>query len=130
MKIPEGWPTDVMIEVGANVISAAGRCDTWEEASAAAKHIYKAMSEYAPTPPAQEAEPVARVRKMINSSFIDSTGCKGYWGDLPDGTPLYTRPASDKLRQAAEEAIKLLEDSSGGYCREAANLRAALEGKS
>jgi hypothetical protein len=54
MKIPEGWPTDVMIEVGANVISAAGRCDTWDKASDAAKRVYKAMNEHAPTPPAQD----------------------------------------------------------------------------
>jgi hypothetical protein len=81
-----------------------------------------------PRTPAQEAEPVARVRKMINSSFIDSTGCKGYWGDLPDGTPLYTRPANDELRQAAEEAEARLR--LAGMIRTANMLRAALEGKS
>jgi hypothetical protein len=69
---------------------------------------------------------------MINSSFIDSTGCKGYWGDLPDGTPLYTRPINDKLRQAAAEALSLLEESSFTPERYAAvkNLRAELEKKS
>ncbi|MGR2664444.1 hypothetical protein ACUXVY_22885, partial [Chromobacterium haemolyticum] len=27
-----------------------------------------------------------------NTSFIDSTGCKTCWEDLPDGSPLYTAP--------------------------------------
>jgi hypothetical protein len=84
--------------------------------------------------PAQEAEPVAWRYKTV----------RGFWryvGNKPRPypympppmlfpEPLYTHAPSNKLRQAAEEAIKLLEDSSGGYCREAANLRAALEGKS
>lgn len=52
MKIPEGWPTDVMIEVGANVVAAAGNCWNWNEASKAAEHVFKSMYEHAPTPPA------------------------------------------------------------------------------
>jgi hypothetical protein len=102
----------------------------------------------APTPPAQEAEPVAWMvphrmsvsrhggpskeeisyhpwHRADKDRYVeDEHGAKHF------PYPLYTHPANDKLRQAAEEAIKLLEDSSGGYCREAANLRAELEGKS
>lgn len=85
----------------------------------------------APTPPAQEDEPVAEVVK-----FGD-----GPWGEifktyvnLPSGTKLYTRPADDKLRKAAQEIIFQFDLS----CRESAcfgsverieNLRAALENK-
>jgi hypothetical protein len=89
-----------------------------------------------PTPPAQEAEPVAfRMRHYLETEerdwsvmpirFLERNNQDCYVIEL-----LYTHAPSDKLRQAVEEAIKLLEDSSGGYCREAANLRAALEGKS
>lgn len=37
-------------------------------------------------------EPVAHVERGTNTSFIDSTGCKTCWEDLPDGTPLYAVP--------------------------------------
>lgn len=37
-------------------------------------------------------EPVAHVKRGTNASFIDSTGCKTCWEDLPDGAALYTEP--------------------------------------
>jgi len=57
------------------------------------------------TPPsAQSVEPVAMVRKLVNMSIIDSTGCKTSWEDLPDGTKLYTSPPSaEGARDAALE---------------------------
>jgi hypothetical protein len=236
MKIPEGWPTDVMIEVGANVISAAGRCDTWDKASDAAKRVYKAMSEHAPTPPAcpmcngrgeiggfvnaesgyqndpcpecatpptqgaikldaddlkddfglmsdrdmlnylhsafetevhncencgfaeptstfdsasilrdyleahptppaQEAEPVYQVRLKGNTGWSDTLrqGYDSYSAYSEyERRILYTHAPSEKLRQAAEEALSLLEESSFTPERYAAvkNLRAELKGKS
>lgn len=88
--------------------------------------------------PAQEADPVAVVVK-----FPD-----GPWGEIHSeyrrtikpGTELYTRPQSDNLRKAAEEALPLLgilavvEKIDMVTARKATetrkNLRAALEGKS
>jgi len=43
---------------------------------------------------AKRVEHVAMVRKLVNMSIIDSTGCKTSWEDLPDGTKLYTTPPS------------------------------------
>lgn len=40
----------------------------------------------------QSGEAVAHVKRLVNCAIIDSTGCKTTWEDLPDGTPLYTRP--------------------------------------
>lgn len=43
---------------------------------------------------------ISRFRGHLENTQFD------YYGDLPDGTyKLYTRPADDKLRKAAEEAI-------------------------
>lgn len=49
--------------------------------------------------PAASAEPVARVARLINTSIIDSTGCKTDWEDLPDGTPLYASPQPDRVAE-------------------------------
>lgn len=68
--------------------SAMQKCqwpgDGWEAALAAA-----------PTPAAQSAgqEPSAYVRHLPNSVYLDSTGCKTRWEDLPDGTPVYANAA-------------------------------------
>ncbi len=38
-------------------------------------------------------EPAAYVRHLPNSAYLDSTGCKTRWEDLPDGTPVYANAA-------------------------------------
>ncbi|MFK7090535.1 hypothetical protein AAFM71_17140 [Chromobacterium violaceum] len=64
-----------------------------------------------------DGEPVAHVKRLVNCAIIDSTGCKTIWEDLPDGTPLYTRPQSapavpEEWRAAVTEL--LASDGSGG----------------
>jgi hypothetical protein len=130
MNAQEGWQL-VPVEPTPEMERNAWTDSDCRSEPLSCKRIYKAMLAAAPTPPAQDAEPVAEVRAMDGGEatiYYAEMLTEGYI--LPHGTKLYTHAPSDKLRQAAEEAIKLLEDSSGGYCREAANLRAALEGKS
>ena len=56
------------------------------------------------TVPAQEDEPVAMVYHHKSGAGIGGTR----WKHLPHGTNLYTHPADDKLRKAAEDARRLL----------------------
>lgn len=81
----------------------------------------------APTPPAQEGQPVARV-------WYDGAGLyKATWlaGYKPrPGDMLYLHPADDKLRKAAEELLAAIEHyKSNVPAKSVDNLRAALEGK-
>jgi hypothetical protein len=85
----------------------------------------------APTPPAQDREVgilyVSIFRGHLENFHFD------YYGDLPEGShALYAAPQSDKIRQAAEEALEVLEDyhaSETNIAETIKNLRAALEGK-
>jgi hypothetical protein len=97
--------------------------------------------------PAQEAEPVAWVNdSTLISERIDAE--RGLHWALRDqhtwrgiktdyhNTPLYTRPQSDKLRQAAEEVIQAFQKHvthspiSYGLIRAVARLEEVVEGKS
>ena len=100
MKIPEGWPTRVMIEAAwAAMYSTEGNVhlDTWDQLELGVKAALAA----APTPPAQE-EPVAY--RWVESKF----DCWRY-DETPNPhrqcEPLYTRPDSSELRKAAERVI-------------------------
>lgn len=88
----------------------------------------RALLAAAPTPPAQEDEPVALI-KVTNSFGLDvyEAELTDAGVNLPEGTKLYTRPDNSELRKAAEAAIEALE----WYHQDqiANNLRAALEGK-
>ena len=126
MNMPEGWPTEEMIEAGYQALLGVERSYDRRDGTFM-NAVFRAMLAAAPTPPAQDDEPVAFVRRMINTQIIDSTGCKVAWEDLPDGTSLYTRPDNSGLRKAAWEALKLLDKLGSGPTIE--NLRAALEGK-
>jgi hypothetical protein len=148
----KGWqlvpvePTDVMVECG----------DAYDDTYSA----YVAMLAAAPAPqkeltpeeigqdgyptvdpgmlpPSQEAEPVAwKCDRNCTASYVydavsaDSAARNGW-----DVTPLYTHAPSDKLRQAAQDALPMLEEAIelfGGKPEGKellAALRAALEGK-
>jgi hypothetical protein len=83
----------------------------------------------APTPPAQEDEPVYQVQDADEKWFdCSSLGQEIFRDEGRLTRTLYTRPDKDKLRKAAEEAAEVLE----WYHEErmATELRAALEGKS
>lgn len=54
---------------------------------------------------ARDFELVAKVKRWVNSSIIDSTGCKIRWEDLPDGTPLYAAPPVPKAGQDEGPAL-------------------------
>lgn len=51
-------------------------------------------------------EPVARIKRLVNSSMIDSTGCKTAWEDLPDGTELFATPPAPVSAEPVAEVIK------------------------
>jgi hypothetical protein len=76
-----------------------------------ALHGYLAQAGAA-TPPAQESEPVAEVtyeyhgQHEVRKAFLYKEGT-----ELPNGTQLYTRPRSDELRKAAEEAVRVFFNS-------------------
>ena len=132
MKIPEGWPTRVMIEAAwAAMYSTEGNVhlDTWDQLELGVKAALAA----APTPPAQEDEPV-----------YQSSWDEVYWADISKtefdarrgitnihNRTLYTRPDNSELRKAAEELLKIC-DGKGRhemFHKTLENLRAALEGK-
>lgn len=108
MKIPEGWPTREMVD-------AAWRGYTGVNATEKLTRAITAALAAAPTPPA----PAVALRAWI----------KGYWMKAyPDDvyveeivrhpqenfsgykwTPLFTRPANDGLRKAAEEYLEFMD---------------------
>jgi hypothetical protein len=94
------------------------------------------------TTPAQEAEPVAWRWRWVNGGYRGDNdwAAWSYQETLSAPTqgvivePLYARPQSDKLRQAAEELVEhftsvQLPPDCTAFVR-VENLRAALEGKS
>jgi hypothetical protein len=95
------------------------------------RSVFKAMLAAAPTPPAQD-EPVGFINRVELFGVHVSADLNNLGESLPDETPLYTRPQSGKLRQAAEELIEHWDSDndqgeiSAWYVK---NLRAALEGK-
>ena len=131
MKIPEGWPTGAMcvaFEKGSGIeVSMREFADGLRAALAAT-----------PTPPAQEAEPVGYISQYSLDSIAenpcgeDVTVWKQY--DHVSPIAIYTRPQSDSLRKAAEEAsIEIGKFLDGQECSldiAHENLRKALEGKS
>jgi hypothetical protein len=161
MKLPEGWPTDEMQVAGADAV----RIETTPlNKIFTANRVFKAMLEAAPTPPAQtgiaqvlplpeqpettlttttppaqEAEPVGYI-SQFSLDLLAGNECNvdiDVWTRRDEVSPhaLYTAPQSDELRQAAEEALTIIEEInsvSSSYFTESAiiNLRAALEGKS
>lgn len=155
MNIPEEWKL-VPVEPTREMLEArwARLGDDWSP-----QERWEAMLAAAPTPPAQEDEPVAWLVPRIlegttlthkaelligmvaweasifcdtrNQARVDKNGNKFY------PRPLYTHPGSG-LRKAAEEALEALcnteqfwlqEDDQKAINTAAKNLRAALEGK-
>lgn len=127
MNIPEGWPTEEMLKAG------LGAGPFWDAYGSDISRIagqlekaFQAMLAAAPTPPAQESEPVAS---------IEDVGIHGYEQrkaillagahKVPLGTLLYTRPDNSKLRKATEEMERRLRDA--GLEHDADYLRVALE---
>ena len=72
-----------------------GSCEARDEELRELRHNLAGMQ-------TQEVAPVARVKKLVNCAIIDSTGCAECWEDLPDGTPLFTRPAPPLAGERAE----------------------------
>jgi hypothetical protein len=128
MKIPEGWPTEEMID-------AAWRGYTGGNATEKLTRAVTSALAAAPTPPAQELVPVAwLVNTDWGSSFHrQKPNLNLLPGKLKHMQPLYTAPQSDKLRKAAEEVYeefqrKIAHGDNGAQLLDALeNLRAALE---
>lgn len=95
----------------------------------------RAMITDVPTPPAQEDEPVAYQYRAPDLSETWSKCSQREYDLFFSKQPgyecrkLYTRPADDKLRKAAEEARAIFNDIDQQMNRIMDNLRAALEGK-
>lgn len=134
MNIPEGWKPVPVKET--HEMRTAFREAEKGALLSGHDHIeaffcgYRAMLAAAPTPPAQEDEPV-----------YQSSWDKVYWADISKAEfvdrqgvlhtrTLYTRPDNSELRKAA---WKYLKSNSYGTAeerrRDLENLRAALEGK-
>lgn len=150
MIIPKGWELPEF-DLGHLSDYGGGRVEWWWDYirdSLRLAHLHyqeqvDAMLAAAPTPPAQEAEPVAWIyTQQTNTSDIQSDGI---WYDYTSihrnkafayistgHIPLYTHPASDELRQAAGEILQIADGNSlnnhewSGLME---NLRAALEKK-
>lgn len=134
MNIPEGWPTEEMITAG-------NRAYWWEHDGAASdvesydrkmRRAFLAMLAAAPKPPAQD-EPVGWINRVELFGTHVSVCLSDAGENLPDETPLYTHPADDKLRKAAEELLFAYDnecgDMTGPIGTGFETLRAALEGK-
>lgn len=126
MNLPEGWPTDEMTQAGFAVLPDRFRHIGYD----ALRSVFKEMLAAAPTPPAQEPEEIdwyeagmqaaeeavmgsAQEDKPVGFLFRAKTDdrlthfCRmeelSFWQTVGDVELLYTRPANDKLRKAAEE---------------------------
>lgn len=122
MKTPDGWKL-VPIEPTEEMLAVVNIADQ------DAYNSYISMVEAAPTPPAQEDEPVAVIDESDEGKFAELL-LEGTF--LKMGTKLYTRPDNSGLRKAAEEALETLEDyhaSETTIAETIKKLRAALEGK-
>jgi hypothetical protein len=113
MNLPEGWklvpvePTEEMCRA-AESCKYASSSEQWLGGYTPenVEGIYKTMLAVAPTPPAQEDEPVAFVTEENGEQVIDITRLM----TLSRGTKIYARPANDELRRAA---VALTEYCSG-----------------
>jgi hypothetical protein len=149
MNLPEGWPTEYekfsTWWENQKSYMAASKFEYWE--------CWQASALAAPTPPAQQDEPVAWLiphvmeGMQISGKEIDISGSIGWSACIFCDTrtvarvnkngsefypkPLYTRP-DDKLRRAAEELIATYdfackEDGCYASNNHVEALRAALE---
>lgn len=126
MKLPEGWPTEYekfsTWWENQKSYMAASKFEYWE--------CWQASALAAPTPPAQEDEPVYFVMDGYSNGWVreskhvyDKTSEEDRW-------LLYLRPADDKLRKAAEDVVNFYDVvDSVNEERVIKKLRAALEGK-
>lgn len=69
---------------------------------------YQAGLAAAPTPPAQEAEPVA-------VSILGELAYLPHKKKLPHGTEVYTRPDTSELRKAAEEVLEAFKQNASRH---------------
>jgi hypothetical protein len=140
MKIPEGWKL-VPVEPTEEMCRAAESC---KYASSSkqwlggytpenVEGIYKTMLAVAPTPPAQEDEPVYD-SYLTNSVIISRAGDGPLFvgvGDKAycrlDRYTIMPTEQYDELRRAAGEVYALVKDNSSVPIRPVLNLRAALE---
>lgn len=132
MNIPEGWPTEEMIEAG--VLEMLGRpFDKMMPVRESVVGIFKAILQAAPIPPAQDGPVAYRTFDAKWGDYIYTGDCKSHPLYLHrQWESLYTAPPADKLRKAAEEVLKAFDTSSTDYRLIKSgmdNLRAALEGK-
>jgi hypothetical protein len=113
MKLPEGWKL-VPVEPAEEMCRAAESC---KYASSSkpwlggytpenVEGIYKTMLAVAPTPPAQEDEPVAYLVNSGGRERLSFYPLNGRWEHIP----LYIHPANDELRRAAEETLSIIEE--------------------
>jgi hypothetical protein len=135
MNLPEGWPTDEMVDKAVIVLRDRAYIPL-EDGRRLANLMIRAAFAAAPTPPAQEDEPVGfRWRKkttpdrwhLCRIELLDDAEEGNVETEL-----LYTRP-DDRLRKAAESLVAL-SDRWGtqmpyGIKVGIEELRAALEGK-
>lgn len=75
-----------------NLIDAARAVIAADRAGELTDELINALEAAANAEAVPAGELVAHVKRGTNTSFIDSTGCKTCWEDLPDGSPLYTAP--------------------------------------
>jgi hypothetical protein len=137
LKIPEGWKPVPVKET--HEMRTAFREAEKGALLSGHDHIeaffcgYRAMLAAAPTPPAQEDEPVAYMDAHDNWDLYKNKP------EQVDVIPLYTRPDNSKLRKAAEEVIEQLKivcridfcglENRKAYYKAFVELRAALEDK-
>lgn len=138
MNLPEGWklvpvqPTEEMIKAGCGEGD-----DIYDSAFIRA---YDAALAAAPTPPAQEDEPVAEivVKNTFGLNVYEAELC-GEGVNLPKGTKLYTRPADEgfygrlaakkcqefrKLRKAIGEHLAFVHRDGGHYRQKVGDTQA------
>lgn len=158
MNLPKGWPTKEMVEAAIDNLPNVNKEDV--------VFSLKAALSAAPTPPAQDVvEHLCDTNSVVEHKTENMSDkaqedkpvawryktVRGFWryvGNRPRPypymppemlfpEPLYTRPANDNLRKAAEGAANALagfcddERWKGTWQRERLdNLRTALEGES
>jgi hypothetical protein len=105
-----------------------------ESRAAIAQKLQAALAA-APTPPAQEAEPVYQ-RRFANydeAAWFDVSRAEFDAENVIEKRIVYTHAPSDELRRAAEEVLRVYDKLSGDYNEikdSMEKLRSALEGKS
>lgn len=129
MNLPEGWPTEEMVEAVEKIEP------NHHSRGAYLRDILITAIDAAPTPPAQEDEPVCQM-SYDGIKWIDvpeeSFKTWNPGGSNPLRRKLYTHSSDDKLRKAAEEILPFIAKfwPTVLETRLLDNLRAALERKS